>query len=85
MQVGAALEALIAGLRGHVMSTADWRPVIALANRTLLTPALFSALAQSGEIHRLPDDCASTWNSFTIATLNAMRACVRNSWKPSLP
>jgi hypothetical protein len=56
MQVGAALEALIAGLRGHVMSTADWRPVIALANRTLLTPALFSALAHSGEIHRLPDD-----------------------------
>ena len=56
MQVGAALEALIAGLRGHVMSTTDWRPVIALANRTLLTPALFSALAHSGEIHRLPDD-----------------------------
>ncbi len=56
MQAGAALEALIAGLRGREVSATDWRPVIALANRTLLTPALFAALAQSGEINRLPDD-----------------------------
>jgi len=56
MQAAAALEALIAGLRGHAVCTADWRPVIALANRTLLTPALFSALAHSGEINQLPDD-----------------------------
>lgn len=55
MQVGVALEALIAGLRGREVTT-DWEPVIALANRTLLTPALFSALAHSGEINRLPDD-----------------------------
>lgn len=56
MLVGAALEALIAGLRGRAVSTTDWQSVIALANRTLLTPALFSALAHSGEINRLPDD-----------------------------
>ena len=56
MQVGAALEALIAGLRGRAVSTADWQSVIALANRSLLTPALFSALAHSGEIDRLPYD-----------------------------
>lgn len=56
MQSGAALEVLTAGLRGHALRTANWRPVIALANRTLLTPALFSALVHSGEINRLPDD-----------------------------
>jgi hypothetical protein len=56
MPVAVALEVLIAGLRGHAVSTADWQPVIALANRTLLTPALFSALAHSGEIDRLPQD-----------------------------
>jgi hypothetical protein len=56
MQVGAALEELIAGLRGRAVSTTDWQSVIALANRTLLTPALYSALALSGEINRLPDD-----------------------------
>ena len=56
MQVGAALEELIAGLRGRPVSTADWQSVIALANRSLLTPALFSALAHSGEIDRLPYD-----------------------------
>lgn len=55
-QAGAALETLLAGLRGHAVHTADWQPVIALANRTLLTPALFSALVHSGEINRLPDD-----------------------------
>jgi hypothetical protein len=56
MQVSRTLEALIAGLRGHAVSTTDWRTVIALANRTLLTPALFSALRYSGNIDRLPDD-----------------------------
>ncbi len=56
MQVGASLDALIAGLRGRALSTTDWQSVIALANRTLLTPAFFSALAHSGEIDRLPDD-----------------------------
>src|SRR2546423_5595224 len=56
IKAGAALKALIAGLRGRAVSTTDWQSVIALANRTLLTPALFSALTHSGEIDRLPDD-----------------------------
>src|SRR2546423_2959302 len=56
IKAGAALKALIAGLRGRAVSTTDWQSVIALANRTLLTPALFSALVHSGEINRLPDD-----------------------------
>jgi hypothetical protein len=56
MLAGTALEALIAGLHGRAVSTTDWQSVIALANRTLLTPALFSALVHSGEIDRLPDD-----------------------------
>jgi Uncharacterised nucleotidyltransferase len=56
MQVSRALEGLVAGLRGHAVSTSDWQSVIALANRTLLTPALFSALKYSGNIDRLPHD-----------------------------
>lgn len=55
-QAGTALEVLIAGLRGSALRTVDWQPVIALANRTLLTPALFAALVHSGDISRLPDD-----------------------------
>ncbi|KUM26162.1 hypothetical protein AU467_04045 [Mesorhizobium loti] len=51
-----ALEALVAGLRGCPADTADWRAVIALANRTLLTPDLFSSLLRAGQIGRLPRD-----------------------------
>lgn len=50
------LDILVAGLRGHLMEGTDWEAVIALANRTLLTPALFSALA--GRLDQLPDDVA---------------------------
>jgi len=50
------LDALIAGLRGRAPAGADWRAVIALANRTLLTPALFSSLAHAGQIQGLPQD-----------------------------
>ncbi|MDX8520147.1 nucleotidyltransferase family protein [Mesorhizobium dulcispinae] len=53
---GNALEALVAGLRGSPSGRADWHAVIALANRTLLTPDLFSSLARAGQIHRLPQD-----------------------------
>ncbi|MBD9373700.1 nucleotidyltransferase family protein [Rhizobium sp. ARZ01] len=50
------LDALVAGLRGHLVSNADWQAVIALANHTLLTPALFSSLEQTGQIQRVPSD-----------------------------
>ncbi|MBS3651687.1 nucleotidyltransferase family protein [Pseudaminobacter sp. 19-2017] len=56
IRAGNALEALIAGLRGGPIATPDVRAVIALANHTLLTPALFSSLARTGEIDRLPQD-----------------------------
>lgn len=49
-------EALIAGLRGGPIGGADVRAVIALANHTLLTPALFASLARSGAIGLLPQD-----------------------------
>lgn len=51
-----ALEALIAGLRGRPVATADWQAVIALANHTLLTPALFASLSHTGQLGRLPED-----------------------------
>jgi hypothetical protein len=56
IRAGNALEALIAGLRGGSIATADVRAVFALANHTLLTPALFSSLARTGEIDQLPQD-----------------------------
>jgi hypothetical protein len=52
------LDVLIAGIRGLPVPDANWRTVIALANRTLLTPALFEALSASGELRRLPPDAA---------------------------
>ncbi|MER8438911.1 nucleotidyltransferase family protein [Mesorhizobium sp. M1312] len=51
-----ALEALIAGLSGRLLVTADWQAVIALANHTLLTPVLFATLAHTGQLDRLPED-----------------------------
>jgi Uncharacterised nucleotidyltransferase len=56
MQVGVPLDALIAGLCGRSVCTTDWHSLIALANRTLLTPELFSALTHSCEINSLPPD-----------------------------
>lgn len=58
MNTGSALEALLSGLRGHPSASTDWSSVIALANHSLLTPALFSSLAQAGQIERLPHDVA---------------------------
>lgn len=57
-RVAHPLDVLIAGLRGLPVPDADWLAVSALANRTLLTPALFEALSASGELHRLPLDAA---------------------------
>ncbi|WP_378942255.1 nucleotidyltransferase family protein [Mesorhizobium sp. ANAO-SY3R2] len=56
IRAGDAFEALVAGLRGGPIGGADVQAVIALANHTLLTPALFSALARSGAIELLPQD-----------------------------
>lgn len=50
------LEDLVAGLRGAPAPKSDWPAVIALANHTLLTPALFAALERSGAIGGLPED-----------------------------
>ena len=55
-RAGSALDALVAGLRGSLAAEVDWQAVIALANHTLVTPALFSSLAHAGELHRLPPD-----------------------------
>ncbi|MBV7522256.1 nucleotidyltransferase family protein [Ensifer sp. ENS12] len=56
MRADTALDALVSGLQGHLVADVDWQALIALANHTLLTPALFSSLAQSGQIERLPGD-----------------------------
>lgn len=53
---GRALDGLIAGLRGHPAAADDWQSVLALANRTLLTPALCASLASAGQLHRIPQD-----------------------------
>ena len=57
-RVAHPLDVLIAGIRGSPVPDADWCAVIALANRTLLTPALFEALSASGELRRLAPDAA---------------------------
>jgi hypothetical protein len=57
-RVAHPLDVLIACLRGFPVPDADWRAVIALANRTLLTPALFEAISASGELDRPPADAA---------------------------
>ena len=54
MPGGSTLETLAAGLRGDPLDAADWPAVIALANHTLLTPALFASLDRSGRVGGLP-------------------------------
>jgi len=49
-------DALIAGLCGRVVDQPDWPGIIALANQTLLTPALFASLEQAGRIGNVPGD-----------------------------
>jgi hypothetical protein len=55
-RAGGALATLVAGLRGQPVANADWQSVIALANHTLLTPALFASLARSDQLNGLPPD-----------------------------
>lgn len=50
------LNALIAGLRGRIVDQPDWQGMIALANQTLLTPALFTSLERAGLLERVPGD-----------------------------
>ncbi|MBZ7925832.1 nucleotidyltransferase family protein [Ensifer adhaerens] len=50
------LDALITGLHGRVADRLDWPAVMALANQTLLTPALFASLEQAGAIEHVPND-----------------------------
>jgi len=50
------LETLIACLRGEPPGKADWAAVFEIANRTLLTPALFDALTRSSQFNGIPDE-----------------------------
>jgi hypothetical protein len=53
---GAALEALTSWLRGEPAIVTDWTAVIALANRTWLTPQLYRVIEGAGRSHDLPAD-----------------------------
>lgn len=53
---GTAFEDLVACLRGEPPASADWPAVFAIANRTLLTPALFDALARASRLAVLPEE-----------------------------
>jgi hypothetical protein len=53
---GDALLSLAALLRGEPAADAGWTAVLALANRTLLTPALFVALRRADGLGHLPAD-----------------------------
>ena len=54
----APLDMLVAGLRGRPMADTDWDAVVALANHTLLTPALHAALEAAERLDELPADVA---------------------------
>ena len=55
-QRGQALADLARCLRGAPIDSPDWVPVFKIANDHLLTPALWSALGDSGEAASLPAD-----------------------------
>jgi len=53
---GNVLGALAGCLRGEPPANADWTAIIYLANRTLLTPALFEALARASRLESLMEE-----------------------------
>lgn len=50
---------LAACLMGDVSAVRDWEAVLALANETLLTPAIWTAVLQKGQQILLPDEVVS--------------------------
>ncbi|MCF8707392.1 nucleotidyltransferase family protein [Rhizorhapis sp. SPR117] len=50
------LNDLLVGLQGDMPATPDWARVIALANKTLCTPALSARLMDAGHLAALPSD-----------------------------
>jgi putative nucleotidyltransferase-like protein len=55
-KTGAALNALTALLRGEPALVTDWTALIALANRTWLTPQLYCALERAGRLADVPTE-----------------------------
>jgi hypothetical protein len=53
---GTALRALVACLKGEPPRIDDWTSVIGLANRSWLTPTLFSTLARASRLDVLPHE-----------------------------
>jgi hypothetical protein len=51
-----ALDDLMRCLRGAPVASPDWVPVLAIANEHLLTPALWGALRDSGQVALVPAD-----------------------------
>jgi hypothetical protein len=55
-KAGAALYALTALLRGEPAVVTDWTTVVALANKTWLSPQLYCAIERAGRLDQLPPD-----------------------------
>jgi hypothetical protein len=53
---GKTLADLTTCLRGQLPIAADWLAIFNLSNRTLLTPAIYGALARAGHVDKLPED-----------------------------
>src|SRR5688572_32527646 len=51
-----SLAQLTACLRGELPVTPDWRGILMMANRALVTAQLYEALARTGAVQNLPDD-----------------------------
>lgn len=56
LRTSRAFDALTACLRGEPPKKADWADVFEIANRTLLTPALFSALNRISQLDVLSEE-----------------------------